>query len=429
MAITIQDQPSAGANAEFAPVGNPIEFLVSTSLSTAQNIKIECKVYAPDSDTTPAATLRYDLIPGTTQILFDARKILQAEITENIVNLRSSTLGCTVETLKTSRAKVTFAESYGAIPSVTASPTVSNLFQLWNASFKYKGWETEAAKYKLIGGSTNLTKKVLTNFSNGISVAMGSIIAAPSSYFKGQYNLKKYTSTQLSQLTWLFDANGATRSKIVMYAFKSDLSSYTSGTSDVAADDKVVSCNIAIPLLAGFSGSLTLDSTYKYLACYISDETYQISQSFLFEIDWSPCSKYDSYEIHWLNRQGGWDSWIFNKRSRRTTEIERQGYNPTFLPISGSSIVRNTYDITGRNFVVSTKETYQLNSDHLRAWELEGLEDLITSPMVYWNSSDGFVNISVKNPNVFEHKTNAIDKLFNLSFEFEIDNQDIRQQP
>ena len=79
--------------------------------------------------------------------------------------------------------------------------------------------------------------------------------------------------------------------------------------------------------------------------------------------------------------------------------------------------------------MVSTKETYLVNSDNLRAWELEGLEDLITSPLVYWNSSDGFVNISIKNPNSFEHKTNTIDKVFHLAFEFEIDNQDIRQLP
>ena len=57
------------------------------------------------------------------------------------------------------------------------------------------------------------------------------------------------------------------------------------------------------------------------------------------------------------------------------------------------------------------------------------MEDLITSPSVYWNSADGFINIAIKDPNVFEHKTNTVDKLFNLSFAFEIDNQDIRQLP
>lgn len=428
MAITIQDQPATSGNGIFYPVGNPVEFLVSSSLSTAPNFKIECKVYLPYAATTPLATLRYDIIPGTTQILFDAHKILQSQFTESITNLRTSAVGCKVETTKQYDAKVTFGESYGAIPSVTGSPTTSNIIRLWNGVFKYKGWQTEAAKYKIQTDSTNLTKKVLTNFDNGVSVAMGSIVAAPSSYFRGQYNLKKMTSTQLAQLTWLWKTVGsATRSKIVIYAFKSDFSSYTSGTTDVAASDKVISCNISLPLLAAFSGSLTLDSTYKYMAIYISDETYQVSQSYLFEIDWTPCSRFDSYEIHWLNRQGGFDSWIFNKRSRRTTEIERQSYNPTFLPISGSSIVRNSYDITGKNFIVSTKEQYLLNSSYLKAWELEGLEDLITSPLVYWNSADGFVNIAIKDPNVFEHKTNTVDKLFNLSFAFEIDNQDRRQ--
>jgi hypothetical protein len=47
--------------------------------------------------------------------------------------------------------------------------------------------------------------------------------------------------------------------------------------------------------------------------------------------------------------------------------------------------------------------------------------------LVYWKSDEGFVNVVIDSPDVFEHKTNSIDKLFNLSFSFEIDNQDMRQ--
>lgn len=431
MAITIQQQPLPTASA-FYPVGNPIEFLVSTSLSAAQNIKIETKVYSPDSATTPLATMRYDIIPSTTQILADVKKILQSTITEGIVNLRTSATNIKSETTKNHTAKVTFAESYGAIPSVTGSPTASNIFNFWNAAWKYKGWTiAEVGKYWFDStlGANAYTSKLLTGFNNGISVDHGTVVGSPATYFNGAYNVRKITSTQLVQLSWLWMGAGGTNSKVTIYAYKSDFSGNTSGYGSLASSNGLKSLNIAIPLLTSLSGSLTLDSTYKYLSLTVKNESAQLGQTYLFEIDWSPCSKFDSYEIHWLNRYGGWDSWIFNKRSRHNTEIERQGYNPTFLPISGSSIVRNSYDITGRNYIVSTKETYILNSNYLKAWELEGLEDLITSPSVYWNSSDGFVNISIKNPNTFEHKTNAINKLFNVSFEFEIDNQDIRQLP
>jgi hypothetical protein len=430
MAITIQAQPNATA---FYPVGNPLEVLVSTTLSAAQNIKIEAKVYSPYTDVTPLATLRYDIIPSTTQILADVHKILQSKITEGITNLRTSATGIKYETTKYKTAKVTFAESYGAIPSVTASPTSSNVFNFYNGSFKYKGWvSNDWQDYNLNSATAaNEFNKLLTGFDNGVSATDAAISSSPTTYFKGSYNVRKITSSQLAQLSWLWGGSSGSFS-IAQFAFFTEAPALSfSYSTSVSSTKSMQSMNIGTAaLLAIGSGTiLGLDSNEKYFYICIKTNTYQLSKCYLFEIDWSPCSKYDSYEIHWLNRYGGWDSWIFNKRSRVATEIERQGYNPTFLPISGSSIVRNSYDITGRNYVVSTKEKYILNSSNLKAWELEGLEDLITSPSVYWNSADGFINIAITNPNIFEHKTNAIDKLFNVSFEFEIDNQDIRQLP
>ena len=429
MAITIQQQPTASG---FYPVGNPIEYLVSSSLSTAPNFKIEVKVYSPDSAVSPLATMRYDIIPSTTQILADVTKILQSTITENITNLRTSAVGVKNETTKWHTAKVTFGESYGAIPSVTGSPTSSNIVTFWNGALKYQGWNTTTlGKYTIpSGGGQVLTRLFLTPFTNSAAVSHSTVVASPSTYFKGSYNVRKITSAQLIQLSWLWSGTGGTQSSPNIEAFKTNFSSSILGGSALASVQSQQSMNIGTSALIALGAPLSgLNSTYTWLLVSLWNNSNQQTQSYLYEIDWSPCSRFDSYEIHWLNRLGGWDSWIFNKRSRHSTEIERQGYNPTFLPISGSTISRNSYDITGRNYVVSTKENYILNSNYLKAWELEGLEDLITSPSVYWNSSDGFINIAIKEPNIFEHKTNTVDKLFNLSFSFEIDNQDIRQLP
>lgn len=432
MAITIQQQPYTTYN-YIRPVGNPIEFLVSSSLSTAPNFKIEVKVYSPDTDATPIATLRYDIIPSTTQILFDARQILQSKITEGITNLRTSATGIKNETTKYKTAKVTFGESYGAIPSVTGSPTASNVFGFSNSGLKYQGWSVgDWLDYQLntsVGANT-LTQRLLTGFNNMVQATDAQVSSAPSTYFGGGYNVRKITSSQLVQMMWNWVGSGGSYAVSQFAYFKSDFSLHFSYSSSIASAQMVASQNIgtAAMLAIGSGSILSLNSTDKYFyICLKQSAGYQLSGTYLFEIDWTPCSKFETFEIHWLNRYGGWDSWVFNKRSRHTTEIERQSYNPTFLPISGSTIVRNSYDITGKNFIVSTKESYTLNSDILKQWELDGLEDLITSPMVYWNSANGFVNISIKDPNVFEHKTNTVDKLFNLSFSFEIDNQDRRQ--
>jgi len=430
MAITIQDQPSANV---FQSVGNPIELLISSNNTGQPNYKFYVSIYYdPSGANTLLAVLKYDLIPSTTQALINISKIAASRIAENITNLRTSASGIKNETTKFHKVNVVCQDFYGTIPAVVASGSAtSNTLLYFNGALKYQGWVNDDLDlYKIASASVadTLTQKILTGFDNGIPTLQTTVNAGLSTYFKGSNNIRKIKSSQLAQLNFLWQGTGGANSKVSLFAYKTDLSASITVVPSLASVQGLQSLNFGTAALIALGGTMAgLDSTYTYLSLAVTNNTYQLTQTYLFEIDWTSCSRYESYEIHWLNRYGGWDSWTFNKRSRHTTEIERQSYNPTFLPVSGSSIVRNSYDITGKNFIVSTKESYIVNSDNLRQWELEGLEDLITSPMVYWNSADGFINISVKDPNVFEHKTNTVDKLFNLSFAFEIDNQDRRQ--
>jgi len=430
MAITIQDQPSANV---FQSVGNPIELLISSNNTTQPNFKFYVSIYYdPTGTNTLLAVLKYDIIPSTTQALVNISQIAASRIAENITNLRTSASGIKNETTKFHKVNVICQDFYGTIPAVVASGSAtSNTLLYFNGALKYQGWVNDDLDlYKIASASVadTLTQKILTGFDNGIPTLQTTVNAGLSTYFKGSNNIRKIKSSQLAQLNYLWQGTGGTNSKVSLFAYKTDLSASITVVPSLASVQGLQSLNFGTAALIALGGTMAgLDSTYTYLSLAVTNNTYQLTQTYLFEIEWTDCSRYESYEIHWLNRYGGWDSWVFNKRSRHTTEIERQSYNPTFLPISGSTIVRNSYDITGKNFIVSTKETYTVNSDILKGWELSGLEDLITSPLVYWNSADGFINIAIKDPNIFEHKTNTVDKLFNLSFSFEIDNQDRRQ--
>lgn len=432
MALTIQDQP---ASQVFYPVGNPIEYLISSTNSATSNFKVDIKVYYdPAGANTLIYTGKYDIIPSTTQILFDAHKVLKSRVAENITNLRTSATGIKTESLKSFTARVVAQEYFGAVPALTGSTSTSNTIRVWNGALKYRGWQRgDTAKYRIDSTSAvdTLTQKLLTGFENRAEVLHSAVVAAPASYFRGQYNLRKITSSQLAQIQWLWQGSGGTSNNVSINTYQSDLTAGQTGTITLASAVGYSSLNIGMAaLIADGTGSLDLlSSTDKYMSVSVHNASKQLSSTYLFEIDWSPCSRFDSYEIHWLTRAGGWDSKIFDKRSKHFTDIEKKGYNSNSLPISGSSIVHNSFDIKGRNNVISTKERYILNSDNLQAWELAGLEDLATSPLVYWNSPDGFINIVPKEPETHEHKTNTVDKLFNFSFSFEIDNQDIRQLP
>jgi hypothetical protein len=426
MAITIQDQPAAST---FYSVGNPIELLISSTLTASSNFKLSVDVYSPAS-TTLLANLKYDIVPSTTQVLADVHQILKSKINENITNLRTSATGVKNESLKHFTANVKATEYLGNPPALISSGiTTSNTFSIFNGALKYLGWvKGDITKYRINSGAgaDTLTQKFLTGFDNFAGVTEAAVIAAPATYFKGSFNARKLNAAQLAQSNWLWQGASGGNAVATMGAYKEDLTGLIQNTKSLTSVHALMSMNFGTAaLIAG--GWAALNSTFKYLHITLKTDSVQVAGVYLFEIDWSPCSRFDSYEIHWLNRYGGWDSWVFDKRTRKATEIDRRAFNPTSLPISGSGIVHNIYDIKGKNFVVSTKERYLVNSRYLKGWELTGLEDLITSPLVYWNSPDGFINIVVNNPTTFEHKTNTVDKLFNLQFEFEIDNQDIRQ--
>ena len=433
MALTIQAQPAATT---YYPVGNPIEFLVSSTNSAQPNFKVITKVYYdPSGANTLLCTLKYDIIPSTTQILADIAAQCQSKMAIDITNLRTSVTGLKNETTQLHNFNVTFQEYYGSVPVASGSTSTSNTFLAYNGSLKNMDWvDGETAYYRInsAAGADVYTGRLCTGWDNWVDIAHSTVVATPADYFNGQYNVRKINYNQLCQLMFLWQGTSGTNKAVTLYYHSAAfVSSLFSGTISLSSNTCPTSLNFGTAaIIAGGGGSLgSLNSTGKYLSLAVKNNTYQLSAVYLFEIDWSPCSKYDSYEIHWLNRFGGLDSWVFDRRSYHRTEIERSSYNPTSLPISGSSIVHNSYDVKGKNFAVMTKEKYVCNSNNLKAWELSGLEDLISSPSVYWNSPDyGFVNIVIDNPNVFEHKT-RIDKVFNLSFGFEIDNQDIRQLP
>ncbi len=426
MAITVLQQPSAN---DYQAAGNPIELLVSSSNTGATNFKLDVKLYYdPTGVNTLIAGLKFDPLPGTSNILIDIAPLLRSKLTDEITNLRTSATGVKNETTQLQYCNLKIQEYYGTIPALSGSVTTSNTILFQNAFLKYRGWERgdyDLYKINSASGANTLTQKLCTAFDNFRAVTNAAVLASPSQYFT---QVKKITSDQLCQIFWLWTGSSGTNKKVVINTFDSSFASVISANKSLASAQSPSSLNIGTASLIAGGGALSaLDSTSKYMSLSVESNSFQLTGTYFYEIDWSPCSRFDSYEIHWKNRYGGWDSWVFDKKSKHNTEIQRQTFNPASLPVSGSTIVHNSYDITNVNSSVSTKESYEIKSKYLKAWELEGLEDLITSTKVYWNSPDGFINVMINSPEVHEHKTNTIDKLFNLSFNFTIDNQDVRQ--
>jgi len=148
----------------------------------------------------------------------------------------------------------------------------------------------------------------------------------------------------------------------------------------------------------------------------------------MYELDWTPCNRFTSYELHWLNSLGGFDTWVFDKRSRYTDENTTSGYTQIPNVISGTSIARTSSEIRRGQYQANIETVYTVNTGILKDWELDGLSDLMTSPQVYWNSPDwGYVQVEIVTA-PFEYKRQQWDKNFNQEVQFRIMNQDGRQK-
>lgn len=87
--------------------------------------------------------------------------------------------------------------------------------------------------------------------------------------------------------------------------------------------------------------------------------------------------KYDKWQLFWLNPHGGFDTYIFNKKTEINYKIKKSTYKqkipPTFSPYTAGEKVFN----------VNVEEEITLRSDLLTQKESQLLTQLVYSPVVY----------------------------------------------
>lgn len=166
------------------------------------------------------------------------------------------------------------------------------------------------------------------------------------------------------------------------------------------------------------------------------------------------CSQYENYRIKFLNRQGSWAYWNFNKDNKQTTSINRSEYKipyqydytiqPTITKSSNSgSQISSSYTLTGlrgqNTLSIAATETYTLNSDWITEEQYAYLQQLITSPQVFifydtYTQKDGSTIEAVNIPiiitdNSYTFKTRNRDRIFNLTITYKLAYDDNLQNP
>lgn len=411
MAITIQDQP---ITIKPRPAYSPIDYLVTSTNTAESGFKLVVSVHSNPSGTNEkVSTLQLNTIPNATQLVTDIQNIVKSFVTSSYSILSGDTTD--VDSNELSEFKLAFQEYYnGAIQGSTVS---GNVFQSWNASPKYT--EFSSGSYE----DWSLDQYEVNQFLNGFRSNKTDFFN-----FSSSDNWLKVRPTQKIQANWIIRNGFLGNQEVWLKTLDSNFTALQTYTLSASNDDAQYSLDVGFSKIVSHSWDIAFSDTnvkYYVIGIYDNNDLNFLTELLLFELD--ECEDtYTDYELHWLNRKGGYDSFVFSGKSNQTTNIDKSFAKYNTRRISGSSVVHNTYAQRKRAFHTSTRESYELNSRLLKDFEVEGLEDLMSSPEVYWRSEDGFFAVNVEG-STYKHSKSENGEVFNLALTMEIDNSDNRQ--
>jgi len=133
--------------------------------------------------------------------------------------------------------------------------------------------------------------------------------------------------------------------------------------------------------------------------------------------------KYKQYNLHFLNRLGGWDTVKFALVNRRSSEFQRSTYRRNDWQLNGSSMSNvdsyNRYNETALNYAIQHKDKYNLKTDFINEQDYTWLGQLVASSIVYMEVLGAYFPVTISSSN-YVYKVQAADKLFNFEIDIEV---------
>jgi hypothetical protein len=133
--------------------------------------------------------------------------------------------------------------------------------------------------------------------------------------------------------------------------------------------------------------------------------------------------KYRQYNLHFLNRLGGYDTMAFRLVNRRRSEFTRTSYRRNPYQLSNGEMTNidtyNKYNESTYNFAIQHYDFYNLTSDWVDDQDYAWLAQLVASSIVYMEVQGAFFPITIRNTN-YQYKYQIADGIFNFDLEVEV---------
>jgi hypothetical protein len=145
----------------------------------------------------------------------------------------------------------------------------------------------------------------------------------------------------------------------------------------------------------------------------------EYNQKIRVNLDCNP--KYESYNLHFLNDWGMFDTAKFNLVSKLTMDIERKGFEKRDYKFGSSSVdyyANNKYVESKINYQNKKDYTYKLTMDAPTDAEYVWLAELVASPQIYFEYDGYYYPVTIKATNYeFSKYVNNRLRVFEVEIE------------
>jgi hypothetical protein len=171
--------------------------------------------------------------------------------------------------------------------------------------------------------------------------------------------------------------------------------------------------NIGSPALNNPTNVIT--SSVKYYIVQIGTSYFRVN------LDCNP--KYESYNLHFMNHLGMFDTARFDLASRLTMDVTRKSFTKRDYSLGASAVsyydANNKYVSSKIDYLNKKDHSYKLTMNAPTDAEYEWLAELIDSPQVYFELDGYFYPVSIKNNN-YEYSKYVNNRLRVLEVDIDI---------
>jgi hypothetical protein len=226
-----------------------------------------------------------------------------------------------------------------------------------------------------------------------------------------------YTGTSLVLEVATYDAQGINEGVYVI--------SGTSANNDLYQKAGVGPWNLANSNATALIGALPIikSTTARYELALAAPGTLTlrtVPKSFILN---QSCSRYEIFDLEFMDRKGSMVSKSFELANKQSIDIVREEFKKQTGYFNGSSWTYNNYDRGRTNLSTNIKRKYTLTSNWITETDAAYMEELFSSPEVYWNDN-GVLKAVIVTSNNYEIKQRVTSRLFNITIDLEMANND-----